>query len=482
MPDLTLLQINDLHGYLTPHPEFVWTSQGPAFPRLGGVARIKTIFDSVRAERPGAVLAFDNGDTFHGTHAAVATKGEALVPAINALGLAAMTGHWEFAWGPDHVQKLAGMLNHPLLAANCYRKLDGTRSFPATATITAAGLQIGVIGLAATIIDKTMPAHFSEGLRFTDGPEEVRDLSRTLRDQGADLILVLSHLGLPQDLDLARQVPDVDVILSGHTHNRLTAPAQVGKTVIIQSGCHGAFVGRLDLAVQDGHVTESKHTLIPVDDTWDDDAEVAALVAKARKISAHLTRKVGQTPIALHRNTCLDAPMDDLLLAAIARAAGTDIAFSNGWRYGAPVPPGTITAEDLWNVIPVDPPVSRVTLTGAEIIEMMEENIERTFACDPFGQMGGYLKRFRGLRLYVKLENPKGRRIDRAFCGDQPLDRHRAYNVAFVTEQGVPARLGRDRHDLETRAIAALEDWLAQPAWATDGPNPIPGVGRVTVV
>ena len=480
MPEITLLQLNDLHGYLVPHPEFVWTPQGTTFPRLGGVARIKTLFDQVRAERPGTVLAFDNGDTFHGTHTAVASKGEALIPAINALGLSAMTAHWEFAWGPEHVERLAGMLDHPLLAANCYRKADGTRLFPATTTCAAGGIRVGVIGLAATIIDKTMPAHFSTGVRFTDGPEEVRELAGTLRDEGADLIVVLSHLGLPQDLEMARQVPVADVILSGHTHNRLTEPARVGKTVVIQSGCHGAFIGRLDLTVENRRVTGVQHALLAVDDTLTEDAEVAALVADARKISAGMARQVGHTPIALHRNTCLDAPMDDVLLAAVARAADAEIAFSNGWRYGAPVPPGPVTVEDLWNIVPVDPPVSRVEMTGAEILEMMEENLERTFACDPFAQMGGYVKRFRGLTLCVKLENPKGLRIDQAFCGDQPLERKRTYPVGFITEQGVPKRLGRNRGDLASSAVSALEQWLAKPAWGSDGR--VAGAGRMIVV
>jgi S-sulfosulfanyl-L-cysteine sulfohydrolase len=481
MPDLTILQLNDLHGYLAPHPELVRTADGLSFPRLGGVARIRTLFDRVRAERPGAVLAFDNGDTFHGTHAAVTSKGEALVPAINALGLSAMTAHWEFAWGPAHVERLAGMLDHPLLAANCYRKSDGSRPFPATTICEAAGLRIGVIGLAATIIDKSMPPHFSEGVRFTDGPDEVRELSATLREQGADVIVVLSHLGLPQDIELAAEVADApDVILSGHTHNRLTEPVRVGRTVIIQSGCHGAFIGRLDLTIEESRVIDVRHALIKIDDTFEENPDVAGLVAEARTASADLAREVGRTPIALHRGTCLEAPMDDVLLAAVARAAGTRIAFSNGWRYGAPIPPGPVTAEDLWNIVPVDPPVSRVELTGAEILEMMEDNIEHTFSCDPFGQMGGYVKRFRGLVLCVKLENPKGLRIDQAFSHDGPLERAKTYSVGFITAQGVPTGMGRNRNDLGIHAIAALDDWFRNPEWQVDGG--VSEAGRVIVV
>lgn len=449
MAHITLLQLNDLHGYLLPHPELVWTADGPTFPTMGGVARIKTLFDRIRAERPGAVLALDNGDTFHGTHLAVSTKGEALIPPINALGFAAMTAHWEFAWGPRHVEALAAQLRHPLIAANCYRKNTGERPFPATLTVTVGGLTIGIIGIAATIIDKSMPPHFSEGVRFNNGIDEVRDEAESLRTQGVDLIVVLSHLGLPQDMELARRVPGIDVILSGHTHNRLTEPVCVNETLIIQSGCHGAFVGRLDLEVVEGSIVSHSHALIPVDDSLAEDPEMASLVAAAVAQGEGLSAIVGQTSIALHRNTCLTAPMDDVLLAAVAAAGGTEIAFSNGWRYGAPVPPGAVTCNDLWNIVPVDPPVSTVTLTGREILDMMEENLERTFSCDPFGQMGGYLKRFRGLTLFLKLENPKGQRIVQAFAGSEALDRATAYSVSFITAQGVPMKYGTDRRNLE---------------------------------
>src|SRR3546814_2766490 len=117
---------------------------------------------------------------------------------------------------------------------------------------------------------------------------------------------------------------------------------------------------------------------------------------------------VGRTDVALHLYAMLSSPMDDLLLEAIAEVAGTQIAFSNGWRYGAPVPAGPITLGDLWNMVPTNPPVSLTEVTGAEIRQMIEENLERTFAADPYDQMGGYIKRMRGVDLAFKAENPKG--------------------------------------------------------------------------
>ena len=98
---------------------------------------------------------------------------------------------------------------------------------------------------------------------------------------------------------------------------------------------------------------------------------------------------------------------------------------------------------------------------------MLEDNLERTFAADPFEQMGGYVKRCRGLTLYLKVENPHGHRIDRLFVGDARSSRERTYRCAFVTAQGVPRKYGRNRADLPVRAIDALRSWLTQhPAGA----------------
>jgi len=121
-----------------------------------------------------------------------------------------------------------------------------------------------------------------------------------------------------------------------------------------------------------------------------------------------------------------------------------------------------------------------VDLTGAQILGMMEENLERTYACDPFEQRGGYVKRFRGLTLYVKLENPKGHRIEAAFAGDEPLEPGRTYFVSFITAQGVPPGLGENRRDLNVRAIDALEAWFTDPEWTAAGEPP--GAGRVEVI
>lgn len=432
------------------------------YPVLGGYARIAGLFNEIRNERPGGVIALDNGDTLHGTYPAIASKGEALVPLLNALGLDGMTAHWEFAFGPAHLRALARGLSYPILASNCYEKESGRAAFPPSRVVERGGLRVGVIGIAATIVDKGMPPAFSEGLRFTLGRDELPGyIARLREEERVDLVVVLSHLGFPQDARLASEVGGIDVLLSGHTHNRLAEPVRINGTVMIQSGCHGSFVGRLDLHVENGRIGRTVHRLIPIDDSIAPDADMQAMVDAA--LAPHrdlLGEVVGRTRVGLNRNTILEATMDNLLLDAIAEAAGTTLAFSNGWRYGAPVPPGAITRNDLWNIIPTNPPVSTVEITGEELLAMMEENFERTFSADPYRQMGGYVKRCRGVNIYVKIENPSGHRIERFLVDGIPLDRDRVYTAAFVTLQAVPERFGRNRRDLDLRAIEALERHL----------------------
>lgn len=460
---LTIMQMNDSHAYLELHPELFWSGDHAEYRKAGGYARIAAVLNQVRQDNPGRVLAFDGGDTIHGTYVAVKTQGEALIPILNTLGFDAMTAHWEFAYGPDQFRKVASQLSYPMLACNVYDQVSHKLIFPPYTICEASGLRIGVIGIASTIVDKTMPPSFSKGLYFTLGNEELSGyISKLRQEEKVDLVLVLSHLGFPQDVKLAQEVKGIDVLLSGHTHNRLFAARQVGDTIIIQSGSHGSFLGRLDLEVEDRHVISYKHELLVIEESIQPDKTAQALVEEAiLPYREELDQVAGQTSTALHRNLLLESSMDNLLLQSLLEHTGAQIAFSNGWRYGAPIVPGPITLNDLWNIIPVDPPVSTVQLTGDEIRTMLEESLEHTFSQDPYCQMGGYVKRVLGMNLYFKVENAAGQRIQELFVQGQTLKGDQLYTAAFVTAQGVPDKYGVNREDLELHAVEGLRKYVA---------------------
>ncbi len=461
---LTLLQINDSHGYLDLHQEWFAGPHGAVYRKAGGYSRIATLAKRIRQEAKGQLLFLDNGDTFHGTFPVVQSRGESLVPIMNELGLQAMTVHWDFAYGPQHLLKLRQSLQYPMLAINIYDQRTGKPFLPPYAMREVGRLKVAVIGIASNIIDKTMPPHFSEGLKFTDGREELPGFIEQVRSkEKADLVVVLSHLGFPQDMKLLSEVPDVDVLLSGHTHHRLFEPVRQGKTLIIQSGCHGAFLGRLDLEVRDGRIVDHHHELIEVCEEITPDPKIDSMVKDVLKPYAEqLACVVGEVGTALNRNANIESTMDNFLLSAIREEAGTPLAFCNGWRWGAPIKSGPVTKNDICNIIPWEEPICTVDLTGRELVQMLEENLERTFSSNPFHQLGGYVKRCQGLTAYIKIENPPGTRIQKLFVGDEEVNPARVYSAAYLTVQAVPPKYGTHRKTLSQDAQGAMLALLAR--------------------
>jgi len=217
----------------------------------------------------------------------------------------------------------------------------------------------------------------------------------------------------------------------------------------------------LDLEIEGGRVVDYRHQLIEVETDITPDPAVDDLVRQAlAPYQEELSTVVGKTATALNRATTLETTMDNFLLQALLESTGAQLAFSNGWRYGAPIVPGKITLNDLCNIIPMNPPVSTVELTGEELTAMLEENLERTFSCDPYNQMGGYVKRCLGLNVYFKIENPPGHRIQKLFAGDEEVQPGRYYTAAFVTPQGVPQKYGRNRENRSERIVDALRTYL----------------------
>lgn len=456
---LNICFINDVHGYIAPHPELFYNETGEVVESAGGYAHIAGFMEEIRKENPNTLF-FDGGDTLHGTKPVVDSSGKAVVPILNALKLDALVGHWDFAYGPDRLKKIDSLLDFPVLSCNVFSE-DGSNFLQPTAIFEKAGLKIGVIGISAMIVDKVMPEKMSKGLKFTSGLDEIPGHINELKANGSDMIILLSHNGFPQDVELLKKVDGIDICLSAHTHNRIYKPIEVNGTRIIQCGCHGAFVGRFIIDVKDKKNKAYNYELIKVDAALPKSIEVDSMVQDILKPYQEMrTAAIGSTTEILHRYNTINSTLDELLLRAIAHSTSTEIAFSNGWRYGAPIPKGNITENDLYNIAPMNPPVSTVELTGAEIKEMLEENLERTFCCDPFGQMGGYVKRCFGLQVNLRIENPKGHRIQEIYYKGVHIDFEKTYKVGFVTTQGVASKYGKNRKNHDKNAVEAMKDYL----------------------
>ncbi len=457
---VSIVFFNDVHGYMEEHPELFYEGSREFTKAVGGYSRLYTFIRSIQRKNKNT-LVFDGGDTFHGTYPVVETKGEILVPLINQLDIAAMVGHWDFGYGPKQLQQLASQLNYPILGINVYQE-NGELLFAPYEVKEIEGLKVGIIGICSNIIDKTMPERFSEDIRVTNGMEEMPVYIKKLRAEGVNIIILLSHNGFPQDCEMLSKTEGVDICLSAHTHNRLYEVVTINNTRIIQCGCHGSFAGHLDMDIEKYKVVSCKYELVEMDNSIAQDDKLEKQVQDALEPYRFLQEQIGNTPSILHRYNSMNSSLDNLLLAAIANSAGCSIAFSNGWRYGAPIAKGPVTLNALYNIIPMNPPVSTVEITGKEMRQMLEENIERTFSSAPMKQMGGYLKRCYGISVHVKIENPIGYRIQELLIGNKPYEDTAVYKVAFVTEQGVPKKYGKNRINLAVKAVDTMAAFLRE--------------------
>jgi 2',3'-cyclic-nucleotide 2'-phosphodiesterase (5'-nucleotidase family) len=459
---INILQLNDVHGYMNLHNESFYEANKIVYRKCGGYARIATLLNEIRNIDCPSFL-FDCGDTFHGTFPVVDTQGEILIDILKELDICAMTGHWDFAYGPEHLRKLIDKIDYPFLAANVYDKETLLDVFQPTAVSEKKGVKIGVIGLASNIVDKTMPRSFSKGLHFTNGMAELpRFIYKLKHKERVDILVLLSHNGFPQEVELVKRNPGIDICLSSHTHNRLYKPVKINETIIIQSGAHGSFLGKLELTINDNNkIVDFSHKLIEVSESIEPDRRMQQKIDNLLEPYGFLDKEVGETGCALNRNLSLECTMDNFLLKSMEAKVVADIYFSNGWRYGAPIPKGIVTLNDLYNIVPMNPQISTVVLSGKEIQKIIEDNLDKTYNSNPMRQMGGYVKRALGTKIYFRAENPKKTRIQAAFANGEKLDQQKNYKVAFITEQGVPEKYSKNSALTGISIVEAMQAYLS---------------------
>ena len=435
MTKLTIIQQNDTHGSLEFHHELFWQDNKPELRKIGGFPRIAQYIKNLKSQNEN-VLFFDGGDLFHGTLPLVASKGEAILPALQKMELDGwVPGNWDFAYGKDQLSSLAEALPFPAVACNI-RDEDTNEEFMKPFIIKELdGVKVGVIGLTYPYVDETMPESFSTGLAFTRGVEETRDCVEELKGK-VDLVVLLSHMGLPLDVELATLVDGIDIVLSGHSHDRVEKPIIVNGALIVQAGSSASFLGKLEINLEGGKMQSYQYELVAIEESFPEDEEMSGIIADILEpYSKERNIVVGKTESILHRMTLNEAPMDQLITDAYLHAYNSDMAFSHGWRYGTPVGAGDITEYDLHTIIPTNPEMFTLEMTGERLMNALEKNLEMVFSRDPFKQKGGYILRSSGLFMSFKPYNPEGSRIQKLLVGGQEIDLKKAYKVAGAGKQ-----------------------------------------------
>jgi len=403
-----------------------------SYGRVGGIDRMATLIGAIRADRPDRTLLLDGGDTWQGSYTALASRGADMVEVMNALGVDAMTAHWEFTYGEDRVRELGEALHCPLLAANVVDAEWNEPVFESTAMFERGGVRIAVIGQAFPYTPIANPRYLMPNWSFGIREEALAAAVDAARRDGAALVVLLSHNGFDVDRKLAGRVSGIDVILTGHTHDALPAVVTVGRTLLVASGSHGKFLSRLDLDVGAAGIKDFRYRLIPVfADAITPDPALATLIEQVRAPHvATLARELGRTESLLYRRGNLNGTFDDVICAALLEQREAEIALSPGFRWGASLLPGqAITVEDVYNQTAISYPAAyRTVMNGAQLREILEDVADNLFNPDPYYQQGGDMVRVGGLGYRLRAEAPRGARIE----------------ALVTTADGAPIEAGKD--------------------------------------
>jgi len=460
------IEASSPEAYALTSEDFVALAQ--SYGRLGGLDRMATLVRAIRAERPGRTLLLDGGDSWQGSYTALQTRGADMVKATAALGVEAMTGHWEFTYGTERVEELIAEMNYPFLAGNVRDNEWQEEVFQGTEVFERGGLKIAVFGQAFPYTPIANPRYKIPNWSFGIREQELQQRVREARDGGADLVVLLSHDGFDVDRKLASRVEGIDVILSGHTHDALPVVVEIGKTLMVASGSHGKFLSRLDLDVQDGRIADYRYRLIPVfSDAIEPDPEMAAVISEIRApYEAELTRVLGHTESLLYRRGNFNGTFDDLICQALLEERDAEIALSPGFRWGASLLPGqAITVEDVFNQTAITyPNAYRIEFTGAFLKEVLEDVADNLFNPDPYYQQGGDMARVGGLSYTIDVGKPIGQRITDMVHTKTgaPIEAEKSYVVAgwaSVNEgtEGPPVYDVLAKH-IEAKKVVTVEE------------------------
>lgn len=466
--EVRLLHLGDMHAQLDTHWEFL-PEDPEKLHRMGGFARVKTALDQYRASAPGAVFSIDGGDTFQGSALAAWTQGEAILGPLNGLNLdVGIPGNWEVVYGPQKFRSLMERVNYKVIAYNFHDKNTGKNLFPPSVILEQNGAKIAFIGQTDITTTVRQPPAQVQGLDSTKSQGLREYIQKLRKDESPDLVVLVDHNGLTPMVQVAKEIPEIDVILSNHTHERVYHPLWVGKTLIVEPGSLGSFLGVVDLKIQKGKLLSANYDLVPIfADKFEEDAKLKKLIVSVKKPYAkRMSEIVGHTKTAILRYDVLESNMDNMVADAAREMTKADMAFTNGFRFSPPIAPGPITEGELWNVLPLDAKLKVGTITGKQLWDYLEAEMELVFSKHPHKLSGGWGPRPSGVKVVFEAGASPGSRIKEVFVSGTPIDLKKEYSLGGCDREGEPleticrVKEVRNANYVEGTAHSALKAYI----------------------
>ena len=451
---INILQTTDVHCQVHPHDELFWENGKSVFRKTGGYPQLASYLKQERKKNPNPFL-IDTGDMFQGSELSVKTTGSAIVPILNALNYDLyIPGNWEVIYYKKAMQKLLGSLNAPKICTNMFHDLgDGKKGeliFQPYHIWHVAGVKIGFLSYTDPLVPIRQSPNYSKGIIYTHPEENLAHYIDVLRNQEqCAFVILLSHLGLSQQIHLSNQefCSGVDYILGGDTHERVRKPI-IGKySKVVEPGAFGSFVGKLQLTVQNGKVIKDEYQLDEITTSkYKADKEIQTIIEENEQpFKNDIYQVVGYSTVPLYRYFVIENTIDTLILDSLKwRVPNADIVLSNGFRFCPPrvTPDETgnipITNGFVFDMLPVDSTIRTGEVTGKQIREWLEKEMNNVFAKNASERFGGWVIKFNGMKVTFNAFAEKGKRVQEVMVNGSPLDLEKTYSICACERDGDP--------------------------------------------
>jgi 5'-nucleotidase / UDP-sugar diphosphatase len=456
---VTILHINDVHSRIEAINKYDSTCSAEEAANdecFGGMARVAAKIAERRqaiAAAGGEVLVLDAGDQFQGSLFYTTYKGSDAVEFMNMIGFDAMAvGNHEFDDGPDNLARFIDAAKFPVISGNT--KVAAVEASLAgriaeRVVLERGGKRIAILSVLATDTDATSSP--GANVSFADEIAYLREAVAAATAEGIDRIVLLSHVGLPRDMEIARAVDGIDIIVGGHSHtlmlnddpDRPPYPLLVknpsGHDVpIVQAYAYSKYLGEIAVTFDEaGRVVSAKGDPILLDATVKPDP---AVEARVRELAAPLeelrARVVGDATAVIDgsRDACRfgECTMGRLVADALldrVRGQGGEIAITNGGGLRASIDAGPVTMGEVMTVLPFQNTMATFRMSGRNILAALEHGVSG------LEEGSGRFPQVAGLRFtFDPTQPPNGGRIGSVAvvgpAGEAPLDPERVYLVA----------------------------------------------------
>ncbi len=427
---LFIVHTNDIHGVLLP-AEAVWLDRNfppPLANAPGALTLLKELHDS--AEKSGyGFLLLDGGDVFKGTIVGDFTRGQAVVDFFRRAGYDAVCpGNHDFDLGWQVLKEMADSSKIPWIATNV--RVKGSDTLPGflarSAIFERGGIKIGVFGLLTKYISGMVAESLLGETEVLPYYEVAREEVKHLRQQGADIVVALTHIGYSHDQRLADSVAGIDVIIGAHSHTGVQPPYEspVNHTIIQQAYSKLSTIGVLDIRFDtkrrrivgyEGRLINLMGDEVPKDLGYYRQLESLRTVAEKG-----MDEVIGYSKRELTRGGFTETPAGNLITDAMREEFKTDIALHNSAGIRANIPAGAITYRDIYQVDVFGNTVVTGKYTGRQVKEMLEVSVNGHHA----------IFQVSGLKMVYSIKKPVGQRVLSVLVNGEPLDSNRVYTVA----------------------------------------------------